>query len=468
MKLSSKFNKTLLAFATSSLLFTAVSHGEEQTAQDADVLSAAPTLTKEEVVAAEEQGLDDAGAYVQQQVQAFVDSKVTQFAEQNKQVHLHFGTALVSARPTEAGWSDARIMAYRNAQQKARESLLKQLYRDVASETLRTAFKNNKLPEFTAEELQTESRLEAILDKLVTLADATLNAQLAEVGVDAAEYDAAPPTKRKLMMQKAITQISKQRSRGDISGSQVMKTYEATDKNGNTAVAVVVATSVKKKNFLSSLRLSKGNIEPSPEKAGDSLGSYLSKQKPNLVYQYGTKLLWDEKGYPMLVSFGMSGNDCNPSDYEECADNRDFSFADAELDALSHIAESYSLMGTYESESRKTSGKSRTATATLNQNKDTDVSEDAVSEMIKEVSEASSMTSNVKGLVGLKTAMRWTEKHPVTNREVNGVVLVWHPKAEQDSQALKNGKLIEKKANAAKANIKSGTGESDGASNEEF
>ncbi|QSX37197.1 DUF6844 domain-containing protein [Shewanella sedimentimangrovi] len=468
MILPPQFTRTLLSLTTTLFLFSAMANSEEQVVTEAEALSSAPTLTKEEVVAAKEQGLDDAYQYVSELAQEFVTSKMTQFAGQNKQVHLHFGTALVAAKPTEAGWSDSRIMAYQGAQLQARESLLKQLHRDVTSETLRTSFKTNKLPEFTAEELQSQDRLEAILDKVVTLVDATLDSKLNEMGIDAAEYSAAPPSKRKVMMQKAITRTAKQRARGDISGSQIMKSYEATDKNGNTAIAVVIATSVKKKNFLASLRLSKGNIEPSPEKAGEPLNQYLARQKNNLVYQYGTKLLWDEKGYPMLVSFGMSGNDCNPSDYEECVDNREFSFGDAELDALAHIAEGYSLMGTFESERSNTEHKTRTATATQTQSKETDVNEDTVAEIIKEISESSSMRSSVKGLVGVKTAMRWTEKHPITNREVNGVVLVWHPRAEQDTRTFKEGKIIEKKSNAAKASIRSGVGESEEAANEEF
>ena len=166
----------------------------------------APASTTKETVQAQNQGPDDAALYVAEKAQEFVIQKRRKFAQQNKQVFMHSGTAIISVKPTEAGWGDARVMAYREAQQKARESMLKQLYVSVASETIRRSFKTNKLPEFTPEEIQSQSKLDAILTKLVALTDATLNTELAELGIDSTEFDAAPPTKRKEMMKKAITE----------------------------------------------------------------------------------------------------------------------------------------------------------------------------------------------------------------------------------------------------------------------
>jgi hypothetical protein len=431
--------------------------------------SSEPAASKQEVVAAQTQGPEDAYSYVEQKAQTFVDTKRSKFAQQNKQVFMHSGAAIVSLKSTEAGWSDARIMAYQEAQQKARENLLKQLYVDVAAKTIRSSFKSNKLPEFQPEEIQAQGKLEALLDKIVALADATLNSELSEAGIDPNEYDAAPASKRKVMMRKAITKSVRTAARGDISGSQIMKTYEKTDKNGNTAVAVVIATSNKKKNFLTSLRLSKGNIKPELSKAKMSVQNYLAKHKSNLMYQMGTKVLWDENGYPVLLSFGMSGNDCNPADYEECVDNREFSFIDAELDAFAHLSEAYNLSGSVTAESSTTQDKSRTAEITLASKQVSEPIETTIAKIIKETKQSSSMTSSVKGLVGIQQATRWTEKHPITNREVNGIVLMWHPLSEQATRNFKANKQLKKNsANAAKLVIKAGTGESDEADDEDF
>lgn len=428
-----------------------------------------PTLTKQEVLQAQSDTPDDAYGYVENKAQNYILNKRKKFAQLNKQVFMHSGAAIVSLKPTEAGWSDARIMAYQEAQQKAREKLLKQLYIDVSSQTIRSSFKTNKQPKFDPQEIQAQGKLEAILDKLVALTDATLDTKLQELGVDPNEYDAAPPTKRKIMMQKAITKTVTTKAHGDISGSQIMKTYEKTDKNGNTAIAVVIATSNKKKNFLTSLRLSKGNVSPSPEKAKLSVDDYLEKNRRNLMYQYGTKVLWDEKGYPVLLSFGMAGNDCNPADYEECVDNREFSFIDAELNAFAHISESYNLNGKVDNSSSTTKDKSKIATIIMSEGDNADSMETTVAKIIKETQLTSTMTSSVKGLVGIQEAIRWTERHPVTNREVNGVVIMWHPLSEQETRAFKsNKKLSKKKKNAGKVVFKAEAGESDEADDDDF
>ncbi|MCC2605659.1 DUF6844 domain-containing protein [Planctobacterium marinum] len=428
-----------------------------------------PAATGEEVVQAQEEKPADAAAYVDEKAQQYIRDKRRKFATQNKQVFMHAGTAIISLRPTESGWGDARVLAYTEAMQKAREAMLKQLYTNVATETIRKSFKSNQLPEFTPEEIQAQSQFEALLDKIVALADATVDGELRELGVNPEEYDAAPPSKRKTMMQKAVTQTVETVSMGDITGTQIMKSYEKTDSNGNTAVSVVIATSVRKKNFLASLRKSKGNIEPEPEKAKLPVLDYLEQHQDNLMYQIGTKIHWDEKGYPVLLSFGMAGNDCNPADYEECVDNREFSYLDAELNAFAHIAETYNLVGRVEATSSSTSDKSRTASATMNSPGDIETQEQTVAKVIKEISQMSKVSSNVKGLVGLQQVKRWSSKHPVTNREINGVVLMWHPMAEQATRAFKNNKELKKnKPSGSKATITPVSGESDGADDDDF
>ncbi|QJR81685.1 hypothetical protein CA267_013365 [Alteromonas pelagimontana] len=396
-----------------------------------------PAATVEEVK--ENTGIDDAYAHVSEQATAFVDRKREQFRQKGKQVFIYSGAAMISVRPTHPGWGDARVLAYQEALQKAREELLRQLYLDVSSETIRRSFKSNQLPEFSPEEMQSSNMLGAVLDKLVALSDAVINEELEELGVDPAQYASAPPTKRKLMMQKAITQTISTRARGDISGTMTLKSYEATDDEGNTAVAVVIATSNKMKNMLADFRQSKGNITPQPNRAKQPINEYLVQNKENLMFTIGTKVLWDEKGYPVLASFGMAGNDCNPSDYESCVDNREFSFISARNSALANFAEAYNLRGKVESEQTKGKDRRKDSTATLTENRDTETVEETVTKLINETQQMSQMTSSVKGLVGIQTAFQWTVKHPITNREINGVVMLWHPETEKSTRSFKEG-----------------------------
>ncbi|GAA3716489.1 hypothetical protein GCM10022421_25360 [Oceanisphaera sediminis] len=403
---------------------------------------AAPAQTEIEIVKAAERGIDNAHQHVREQADKYVRARKAAYRRQGRgqQVFLQFGVADVSRPPTSPDWADARSIAYLQAQTKAREALIKELYISISSEVMREAFKTNQQPEFTPEELQRSGKLEAMFDKVVAVADASLDQKLVELGVDPQEFNAAPPSKRKLMMRKAISRTVNTQSRGEIGGAMIIRTFEITDKNGNTSVAAVLSTSNKMKNVLASLRQSKGHVQPEPEKRGINLDNFLESNKANLMYEYGVKLMHDEQGYPMLVSFGMAGNDCNPVDYEECNDNRDFAFIEAEQEAYAHISEAYNLYGSVNTETSK--GQVREKNATLTK---TDAGEETLEELttklLKETRQMSKMSSSVKGLVGLQVAKRWTHKHPTSDREINGVVVAWHPQKEQAMRTFKAGKV---------------------------
>lgn len=407
-----------------------------------DEAAQAPAQTEIEIVKAAERGIDNAHLYVTDQAETYVRERKTAYRRHGRgqQVFLQYGVADVSRQPTSPDWADARSIAYLQAQTKAREALIKELYISISSEVLREAFKTNQGPEFNPEELERSGKLEAMFDKLVAVADASLDKKLVELGVDPQEFNAAPLSKRKLMMRKAISRTVKTQSRGEIGGAMIIRTFEITDSNGNTSVAAVLSTSNKMKNVLASLQQSKGNIQPEPEKRGVSLDRFLASNEANLMYEYGVKLMRDEQGYPMLVSFGMAGNDCNPVDYEECNDNRDFAFIEAEQEAYAHISEAYNLYGSVNTETSK--GQERESNATLTKTSEGEETlEELTTKLLKETRQMSRMSSSVKGLVGLQVAKRWTHKHPTSDREINGVVVAWHPQKEQAMRTFKAGKV---------------------------
>ncbi len=402
--------------------------------------TAQPNQTTQEVIQAAEAKVQDAMADVDHKAKQIVRQQTEKFRLKGRRdIRIMYGTALVKARPSEGKWGDARVIAYQKAVMSAREKLLKQLYADVATEMVRESFKTNQLPEISDEELRKQAGLEGALDMLVAIADTALDGRVEKMGIDGKAYVAASPSKRKIMMKKAFSKTTSRLSRGELGGTIVTKTFETTDENGNTAISVVLTTSNKMKNTLQDLRLSKGNIQPDPRKARISIEQYLEKNKSNLMYQYGLNLMHDELGYPVLISYAQAGNDCNPVDYEECIENREFSFIEAENDAFSNFAEAYQLTGKLQTESTRGEEKIKDATITRG-DEGTETVEGTVSRIIKETREMSRQTSSVKGLVGIKETLRWTEKHPVTGKEINGIVLTWHPVNEQSIRNYKANK----------------------------
>ncbi|MCL6271269.1 hypothetical protein M3P05_15185 [Sansalvadorimonas sp. 2012CJ34-2] len=439
-------NKTLLALvlATASLCPLSASAEQQPATETATVEESAnqPAQTAEAVIEASEKKVDDAFRDVEETARKYVRNQKRKYKKQGRsnEVFISSGSALVSEPSSSTNWGDARVIAYQEAQNKARESFLKQLYSEVSSDIIKDSFKTNKQPEFEPEDLQSQSKMESVLNKVVAYADAVLDEKLEEKGVDPAEYKSANPEKRKVMLKKAFSKAVTRKSHGDLSGAMIVNTYETTDANGNTAVAVVMKTSVKMKNFLRKLRTSKGVIQPNPKKHGVDIEEYLEVNRENLMYEYGLRMFYDENGYPVLLSFAQAGNDCNPVDYEECVDNRDFSFDEAENDAFSHFAEAYNLNGASETSTFKGKEKTKTNKITKTEN-GVETTQETINKIIKETKAMSRMTSRVKDLVGISEVMRWTEKHSVSGRELNGVVLAWRPETEQATRTFKANKI---------------------------
>ena len=425
--------------AAVSVLLSASLSSHANTAEQAT--SHQPAQTQEAVIATSKEGVSDAIKQVEGSAANYVRAQKKHYRQQGREAEILIasGTALVSQPGTSPDWGDARVIAYQQAQTKARESLLKELYADVSSEIIRESFRTNESPEFAAEELQSQNALESLLGKVTAYGNAVLDSKLKEYGVDPKEYDAAPLEKRKIMMKQAFTKGTQTRSYGELSGAIIAQTFEITDTNGNTAVAVVLKTSVKMKNLLSSLRTSKGVVTPG--KPGVNIADYLENNQANLMFEYGLRYFRDEEGYPVLLSFSQAGNACNPADYEECADNRSFAYDEAYNDAMSHFSEAYNLNGFTETKAFKGQQRIREEKITRSKGGGQETSQETISAILRETSTLSKMKSEVKGLVGIHEAIRWSELHPLTGREINGVVLAWRPKREQALRTFKANKV---------------------------
>ena len=125
---SSLIRLTSLFFLLSSISAVA----QEQVSEEVDLIiedkqAQQPASSAEATVEAHNEQPEDAYAYVEEKAREYITEKRRKFTSQGKQVFIHSGTALIRLKPTEAGWADARVLAYTEAQQKAREKLLKQI-----------------------------------------------------------------------------------------------------------------------------------------------------------------------------------------------------------------------------------------------------------------------------------------------------------------------------------------------------
>ena len=109
------------------------------------------------------------------------------------------------------------------------------------------------------------------------------------------------------MLEDAISIEGAKRAISDTSGMIPYQTFEGADIFGNHVIRVVMSMDPNRTALVKSMLSNQGAIQPNMYKISKkSLRDRLLLDKETLFHQFGTRLFYDEKGYPVLVSFGQS------------------------------------------------------------------------------------------------------------------------------------------------------------------
>ncbi|KAB7624115.1 DUF6844 domain-containing protein [Alkalilimnicola sp. S0819] len=363
-------------------------------------------------------------------------------------------SASVMARPEHRQWADFRASAYDEALLKAKAKYMVQQGVTTTAEQVRELFDNgNQMPDFSPEELRSNSRLMAVLNKAVGVASGKLDEQLRELGMDPSEFKAAPPEKRATLFRRAVTSREISRARATLDGVIVVKTFEAHNANGDHAVAVAIVASPKFRARIDNLVSSRGEVSPSPERArGEPLKAYMQAHRKGLMNEFGVRHMYDDQGYPVLISYGQAGNPYQGEDFQRRADQREVAFASAKSTALANFAYLINSSGTNR-ESQSTTASRATEGVARHVDGVTQVSEESYVEYIRQLDSSTTVRGRMNDLPGITELYRWTEKHPLYGHEINGVVYLWHPRSEQlarDIRGQNAGKASSKPAQRTK------------------
>ncbi|WP_434355326.1 hypothetical protein NF212_10415 [Parasalinivibrio latis] len=384
-----------------------------------------------------------------QQVQELIDkyrqaveAKVRAQGKQNSVVFFE-GKGQIAVDKNHTDWSEFRALALNEAVLKARESYLKTLNRDFVQQDIKEYFKAKGLPEPTADDFKSESKLTQLLNKAIAVVDSKLNAELEENGVNPQEFEAAPQTKKQQLFREYIGTKSITRAYGDLSGMFVVKTFEVIEDNGKGTVGVVMALSNAKRDRVKALVESRGNVMPDPEKANPAnanIKSKLANMNDTLFLNTGTQLWYDDKGYPMLVSFGQAGV-IYTNDPDERTMEREAARGYAEDNAWGLLAGTYNMNGNFARDSMRGQEKTKDKVFEFAAGNVRTSETAGIQRKIMSVTEESSkMTSSIRDVTGVGVEHTWLKKHPVTGKEMTGVVVVWHPVRIQNAEDLQNGR----------------------------
>lgn len=360
-------------------------------------------------------------------------------------------TAVVPVDTNDMKWVDYRVMAYQAALVQAQAQYMQFLGTSIRTSTLKELAVDTQMPEFTDEELQSSSAVKSIVDKVVALGGAMLDEQLEKYEVDPEQFKAAPKSKQKDLFRDAIETRTITTARGELTGMIPVKTFEANDSKGNYVVGVAVVASPKFRSRMKSIIGNKWNLPPNAKKEGSSsVRQQVVVDKLSLIQEFGIRQIYDSEGYPVLISYGQSGNGYTGDNAQMKLQYRNAAFESAKSDAYANFAYLLRSSGQVENAEAKKAVSRQVAKVTAEQGS-VFASEEAVTEFINKTNSLVKLKAEVNNMPGIHELYKWTTIHPANGQEVNGVILAWSPRTANQAKALaKDPKPEKKKATAAK------------------
>jgi hypothetical protein len=371
---------------------------------------------------------------------------------------MFYATAISSVMvgPENRDWGNARVMAYKDALLKAQAKYVEYLGVSVRAESLSRLFDDkSQMPSFTEADLRANGKLGELFDKAVAVVGGKLDGELQEMGIDPAEFRAAPVEKRAKMFERSVSENTVTRARQSLTGVIPVKTFEAYNENGDHAVAVAIVASSKFRQFVHDITQSKGDIAADPSKANKQpLLQLLRADKTALIDEFGIRRMYDEQGYPVLVSFGQSSNPYRGDDFQQRSDNRELSYASAKSASYANFAYLFNATGsTEQAESRKMTRETIGVAQAEGQN--VTESEEQTLQFVSTMDRQIAARGSISNLPGTRELFRWSANHPQYGHEINGVVYIWHPLAEQNARGLRDFKPTRTSQNAQPAQNRS-------------
>ena len=214
---------------------------------------------------------------------------------------------------------------------------------------------------------------------------------------------------------------------GSAAGLIPVKTFEGVDDEGNTAIGVVAVYSERMRHIAN--QVARGEvIRPDPARSRRPIADQIADFDKNgeLPNEFGVRVMWDEQGYPAIVSFGQWGWSPANLSKRKRAQRRKFAMKQAENDALSNLTVFVRASTRFTEESSVGADLEEVF----------NLPRGGVPEEVEEVEIADKLmeTARIKAevnLTGYTPERRWAARHPLLDdQELVGAVVYWSPARE--------------------------------------
>ena len=347
------------------------------------------------------------------------------------------GVASANLNVQEKRWSKARSLAYIKAFVSAMNDYVSRVRTRHASRLVRNQFQED-LDEsdlvYRADE-SADDMVSRVATKALALGERKLDTALEQSGMSPEEVERLTPPQKRIAFSDRLLLEATTEAVGSAHGLVPIKTFEALDDEGGSAIAVVAVRSPRMKNLAEQIAAGKA-MRPDAERARTPIVDQVGELSDlDLVYEFGPRVWWDEHGYPTVVAFGQWAWSPEGLDKRKKARRRDFAMEQAESDAQSHLAMFVNVATRFSRESVR--GEEAEEFHRVWQ--DGTVSDEETERITDSLIRSAQVNSEV-ALTGLEVRREWFSRHPdLEEHELVGVVVSWSP-AQEDRIRAELGK----------------------------
>ena len=371
----------------------------------------------------------DASSIVERMMDEWLDEGPGRALRERAELNVVKGVSLVALNADAPRWPKARSLAFQDAFVQAMGEYVSSVRQRTSVSLMREYFAED-VPESALEYQEGEppdSFVKRIVLKSAVLAEQQLDQKLADSGMSGDEIDRlTTPVQKRTVLAERISRTTLNTAIGSAAGLVPVKTFEAIDDEGNTAIGVVAVYSQRMRHIAN--RISRGEvIRPDASRVRSSIANqidtYASEELPN---EFGVRVMWDEQGYPAIVSFGQWGWSPANLSKRKRAQRRKFAMKQAENDALSNLTVFVKASTRFTEESNV--GADLEEAFSLPRGGVPEEIESA------EVADRLVETARVKAevaLTGYTLQRSWSVPHPLLDEhEIVGAIAFWSPARE--------------------------------------
>ncbi len=328
---------------------------------------------------------------------------------------------MVSAATTtramnQSSFITSRRIAFEKAELQAKIEIIR-----LAGETITSSRGLETLDQFTDGVDPDLTKKASFLQKLLVAADKGADAALRALGTPEEEIDAMNSTEKDIMIKEDFASRSASIVSSMLSGCTTYKILEGDAGNDDYQVAVVVKYSPELRK-LAAIVSRDVKYQLDPKKSKDYFSKIKNMPEKKLVFNLGTKVLFNSKG--QMVVFGFGQKELRASRKRASA-NLQRAHNAARLEAVTAI-KNFVAEDLVSEEMTETIEKYRMYA---------DSTEAAFnSERWQQMIQAKSTTLNN---LSAPIVRKWKGKHPLSGHDVAGVVVAWSPQSAKRARDLR-------------------------------